>query len=184
MVIIRKMEIKKHYRYVWLKYVNDFDLSQHCAKCLIGTYEKRVNRDTFSYRDIELPSSPYYYFCTVYQYATNIHLAFVEAEGETITIEDDRYSVVIENARQIHFDASRIDYALTGARRKAFTTCRNWQFANWIVNENRFTDNLDNLIIYQPGPGEPEKSIKEFHERHPNFTGGVVALPEKDPDTE
>jgi hypothetical protein len=180
MVIIREMKIKKQYRYVWLKYVNNFDLTQHCAKCLIGTYEKRINKDTFSYRDIELPPSPYYYFCTVYQYASNIHLAFVEAEGETITIDDDRYSVVIENARQIHFDESRINYALPGARLKAFTTCRNWQFANWIVNEKR--EGINNLIIYTPGPGEPEKSIEEFYKRHPDFIWGVVALPEKDKD--
>jgi hypothetical protein len=180
MVIIRKMEIKQRYRYVWLKYVDGFDLSQHCAKCLRGTYEKRVNRDTFSYRDIELPPSPYYYFCTVYQYDTNIHLAFVEAEGETITIEDDRYSVVIENARQIHFDASRINYALPGARLKAFNTCRNWQFANWIMTGDR--EHVHNVIIHPDGPGEPEKSITEFHKRHPNYNGPVVALPEKDKD--
>jgi len=133
MVIIRELKIKQRYRYVWLKYVNGFDLSQHCARCLRGTYESRVKRDVLEYRDLQLPASSYYYFCTVYQYNTNIHLAFVEAEGETIKIEDDRYSIVIENARQIRFDASRIDQTLPGARLKAFNTCRNWQFANWIV---------------------------------------------------
>jgi len=137
MVIIRNLNIKQRYRYVWLKYVNGFDLSVHCAKCLQGTYEARINKDKLDYRDMELPPSPYYYFCTVYQYATNIHLAFEEAEGETITIEDDRYSITIENARQIHFDDSRIDPALDGSRLKAFTTCRNWQFANWIVAEQK-----------------------------------------------
>jgi len=137
MVMIRKLELKRQYKYVWLKYVNGFDLSQHCARCLKGSYEPRMNRDILSYRDMELPPSPYYYFCTVYQYATNIHLAFVEAEGETITVEDDRYSAVIENARQVHFDASRIDPALEVSRLKAYTTCRNWQFANWIVAEQK-----------------------------------------------
>lgn len=133
MVIIRKLEIKQKYRYVWLKYVNGVDLTQHCAKCLRGQYESRINRDTLSYNDMELPPSPYYYFCTVYQYDTNIHLAFEEAEGETITIEDERYSVVIENARQIVFDNSRINPSLPGAKLKAYNTCRNWWFANWIT---------------------------------------------------
>lgn len=133
MVIIRKLDLKKQYRYVWLKYVNDFDLSQHCAKCLKGTYESRINRNVFHYENIELPPSPYYYFCTVQTYPTNIYLAFEEAEGETIDYEDYRYSIVIENARQIHFDESRIDPNLSEARMKAFNTCRNWQFANWIL---------------------------------------------------
>lgn len=135
MVIIRKLDLKQPYRYVWLKYVNGFDLSQHCAKCLRGTYESRINRETFHYENLELPPSPYYYFCTVQTYPTNIHLAFEEAEGETITYEDYRYSIVIENARQIHFDSSRINWALPNARLKAFNTCRNWQFANWITAE-------------------------------------------------
>ena len=133
MVIIRDLLIKRAYRYVWLKYVNGFDLTQHCAKCLQGEYEARINRDTMTYHDIELPPSPYYYLCAVYQYATNIHLAFKEAQGETVTIEDWRYSAVIENARKIRFDASRIDTTLSVARLKAYNTCRNWQFANWIV---------------------------------------------------
>lgn len=136
MVIIRKLDIKQQYRYVWLKYVNGFDLSQHCAKCLKGTYEHRISREIFHYEDMELPPSPYYYFCTVQTYPTNIHLAFVEAEGESIIYEDSRYSIEIENARQIHFDNSRINWALPVARLKAFNTCRNWQFANWIVAEN------------------------------------------------
>lgn len=136
MVIIRKLDIKKNYRYVWLKYVNGFDLSQHCAKCLCGTYESRIKRNITQYRDMELPPSKYYYFCAVQTYPTNIHLAFEEAEGEEIRIDDERYSIVIENARQIHFDDSRINPALPGARLKAFTTCRNWQFANWITAEN------------------------------------------------
>ena len=135
MVIIRKLILKQRYRYVWLKYVHGFDLTQHCAKCLKGIYESRINKDILSYVDMELPVSPYYYFCTVYRYETNIHLAFVQAEGETIVIENEHYSIIIENARQIHFDDSRIDETLPGAKLKAFYTCRNWQFANWIISE-------------------------------------------------
>jgi hypothetical protein len=101
-----------------------------------------------------LPPAPYYYFCTVNKYHDNIHLAFVQAEGETITIDDDRYSIVIENARQIHFDASRINPALPGAKLKAFYTCRNWQFANWIMTETGgridYGEHFNNVEIVLP----------------------------------
>jgi hypothetical protein len=134
MITIKRLEIKRKYRYVWLKYVRDFNLSQHCARCLIGTYDERVNKDTLTYTDLVLPPSPYYYFCTVYQYDTNIHLAFIEAPGEVVEIDDPYYYVRIENARRIRFDDSRIDRSLPQAAKREFSTCRNWQFANWIVN--------------------------------------------------
>jgi hypothetical protein len=133
-ITITRLELKRKYRYVWLKYVRGFDLAQHCARCLVGTYDERINKDTLHYSDLALPASPYYYFCTVYQYATNIHLAFEEAPGEVIEIDDPRYSIRIENARQIHFDDSHIDRSLPQAEKKAFSTCRNWQFANWMTN--------------------------------------------------
>jgi hypothetical protein len=120
---------------VWLKYVNGFDLSVHCAKCLIGTYDKQVKRETSIYHNLELPPSPYYYFCAVYKYETNIHLAFVAAEGERIVIDNEYYHAVIENARQIKFDNSRIDRNHPCARLAAYNTCRNWQFAHWILDD-------------------------------------------------
>jgi len=134
MVLIESLEIKRKYQYVWLKYVNGFNLSMHCARCLKGTYDKRINRGMLTYGNLELPPSPYYYFCTVWQYEMNIHLAFAEAEGESIFIDDDRYSVAIKNARQIKFDNSRIDPNHPCAKITAYNTCRNWWFAHWIVN--------------------------------------------------
>ena len=137
MVIIKKLEIKKRHKYVWLKYVNGFNLMLHCARCLKGTYCERINRDILSYSDIDLPPSPYYYFCAVNQYITNIHLAFVESPGENIIISDERYEIAIENARQIKFDDSRIDKNHPKAGIKEYNTCRNWQFANWVTYAER-----------------------------------------------
>lgn len=137
MVTIKKLIIKDRYRYIWLKYVKDVDLSQHCAKCLIGTYESRVNANTYEYTDLVLEESPYYYLCTVWQYATNIHLAFREKEGSKIIIDNDYYYAEIINAERIVFDKSRIDVTLPQANRSTYNTCRNWWFANWIYDEVR-----------------------------------------------
>ena len=133
-VVIRELKLKKKYHFVWLKYVTGFNLKQHCAKCLLGEYEKRITRDVLEYADVELPPSDYYYFCTVGRYVDNIHLAFVAAPGERIDIDTRYFRAVIENARRIEFDDSRIDQNLPEAGRKEFYTCRNWQFANWIIN--------------------------------------------------
>ena len=134
MVVIRELEIKQKYYYIWLKYVRGFNLAEHCAKCLLGTYEKQINRDTYSYKDIVLQPSEYYYFCAVSSYKDNIHLAFIPQDGERIEIDNKYYKIIVENARQIKFDESRIDPALKGAQLKEFYSCRNWQFANWVEN--------------------------------------------------
>ncbi|EGO62588.1 hypothetical protein [Acetonema longum] len=36
----------------------------------------------------------------------------------------------------------------------------------------------DNIIIYEPGPGEPEKSIEHFHKQYPDYDGVLIILPE------
>lgn len=135
MVTIKKLVIKDRYKYIWLKYVNGVDLSQHCARCLIGTYENRVNAQTYEYNDLVLKESPYYYFCTVWQYATNIHIAFKEKEGSKIIVDNDYCYAEILNAERIVFDKSRINKALPQASKSVFNTCRNWWFANWVFNE-------------------------------------------------
>lgn len=135
MITINKLVVKGSYKYVWLKYVNSVDLSQHCARCLNGTYESRINANTHSYSDLKLKQSKYYYFCTVGQYETNIHIAFREKTGSKIVIDNEYCYVEISNAEQIIFDNSRIDWTLPQAAHRYYNTCRNWWFANWIKNE-------------------------------------------------
>ena len=36
---IKNMTVTSTFKYLWLKTVTDVDLSQHCAKCLIGEYD-------------------------------------------------------------------------------------------------------------------------------------------------
>lgn len=132
MVVIKKLIIKSQYKYIWLKYVEGVDLSQHCARCLIGKYEKEILASKLEYDNLHLPNSKYYYLCAVYKYETNIHLAFIEKQGSKILIDNEYYHIEIENAEQIQIDKSSIDYTLPQSADKNFSTCRNWWFANLI----------------------------------------------------
>lgn len=134
MVVIKTLDIYENYKYVWLKYVNGVDLSQHCARCLKGKYSEDITANIKSFRNVELERSPYYYLCGVKQYVTNMHIAFIEKEGSTVSIKNDWFSIEIENAEQIKFNDSKIDYKLALSNKKAYNTCRNWWFANWIKN--------------------------------------------------
>lgn len=132
MVIIKNLELKEKYRYVWLKYVTGVNLSEHCARSLIGKYDNRVKAGISKYNDLVLQKSPFYYFCTVNGYEKNIHIAFKEEQGSVIEIDNQYCRCTILNARRIDINTSYINYSLPQASKKEFYTCRNWQFANYL----------------------------------------------------
>lgn len=136
MITIKRLEIKRYYKYLWLKNVESADLSNHCARSLIGKYNKKISSNIRVYENIELEESKYYYLCGVYSYSNNIHLAFKEKLGEKIIIDNEFYRIEVENAEQIKIDETSIDRLLPQSRDKDFYTCRNWWFANW-VNSNK-----------------------------------------------
>ena len=103
---------------------------------MYGKYNKQISADIVEYENIELEKSPFYYLCAVYQYKTNIHLAFYEKQGSTIKIDNEYLSIEIDNAEQIEINNKSIDYKLPQSADKNFNTCRNWWFANWI-NQNK-----------------------------------------------
>ena len=39
---ITNLTINANFRYLWLKTVRDVDLTQHCARSLVGEYDKRI----------------------------------------------------------------------------------------------------------------------------------------------
>lgn len=134
MIEIKSMTVSKPFRYLWLKSVEGVDLSQHCAKCIIGEYDDRVSARVRQLDDVTLTESVYY-LCGValpYKWENNFHLAFRHKEGSTLTYESNGVAVVIENAERIFFSGLDIDTSLPQAHKKAFCTCRNWQFANWL----------------------------------------------------
>ena len=93
----------KNFKYLWLKYVTGFDLSVHCANCLIGNYSKKIpiKDNTVLLDEFE---AKYYYLCGVsipYKWEDNLHIAFRYKEGGCIQYNDGHTRVVISDAEAI-----------------------------------------------------------------------------------
>lgn len=136
-VVINNIVIKENYKYLWLKYVTGADLSRHCARSLIGAYDKTINQDRREYADLILEDAPFYYLCGVKKYNTNLHLAFYKKIGENIEIDNEYYSLHISNAKQINIVPSYIDHNKKESLLGEYNTCRNWWFANWVAKQGR-----------------------------------------------
>lgn len=121
------------WRHLWLKYVNGFDGMQHCARCLIGPYSKRVRKDMLTNTKLTLDESTFrpdcLYLCGVAMrggWSANLHLAFVAEAGCTAEVtasNGDRF--VVHNARSLDIPDLPDGF---GGLSKAFTTCRNFRF--------------------------------------------------------
>lgn len=134
MITIKSIDKTKPFRYFWLKKVEGVNLSQHCAKSLIGEYSTEVNASESHFENIELQDG-IYYLCGVsmpYKWANNFHLAFQYAEGKTLQYESNGVKVKIENAESLPISPEYIDRTNPNACKKAYCTCRNWQFANYL----------------------------------------------------
>ena len=132
-MIINSIRISANFRYLWLKTVKDVDLSQHCAKCLIGEYDSRIKANIEEAKNIPLPDEVYY-LCGVaypYKWEKNFHLAFMPAEGQNIHYESNGIMVEIEGAVQLPISEDNVDFDYPKAYLKAYRTCRNYQFAHW-----------------------------------------------------
>lgn len=109
---IVELNVNSSFSYLWLKTVKDVDLSQHCARCLIGEYDKRISPRKEHIENIELENS-IYYLCGVskpYVWNNNFHLAFEPCEGSTIQINDKGISVIIEGAKQLPISDKYINH--------------------------------------------------------------------------
>lgn len=128
---IVELNVNSSFSYLWLKTVKDVDLSQHCARCLIGEYDNRISPKKEHIENIELENS-IYYLCGVskpFVWDNNFHLAFEPCEGSTIQINDKGISVIIEGAKQLPTSDKYINHPKMIY--KSYNTCRNWQFANY-----------------------------------------------------
>ncbi len=133
--IIREMKVTAPFKYLWLKYVTDVDLSVHCAKCLIGNYSKKIvnNLEYLNNCTLSEHKSTYFYLCGVsspYRWANNFHLAFEYCEGEQIIVKRNGIDIVIDNAKELPIRV--VPQNIT--QNKDFTMCRNWQFAYFLAN--------------------------------------------------
>ena len=135
---ILKLIKSKPFKYLWLKKVNGVDLTQHCAKCLIGEYDNRLQININEYNNLSLDGS-IYYLCgvsTPYVWKNNFHLAFRESKGKKLIIDKLGIYIEIKDAEEIKFSYGDINFNLMEANKKEFSTCRNWQFANKFLTLN------------------------------------------------
>lgn len=143
-MIIKSIEVEGTFKYLWLKSVRDVDLSRHCARCLIGDYDGRINNRLREAHDIELDGDVYY-LCGVsqpYRWENNFHLAFRRKDGNTIDYSSNGVTVRIEGAERLPIDAKYNNQADRHYRTKSYCTCRNWQFANYFeTHMKRGTEN-------------------------------------------
>lgn len=132
-MIIRSIMVKGDFKYLWLKSVEDVDLSKHCARCLSGVYDDRVNAKLKEAHDLELDGDVYY-LCGVsrpYKWENNFHLAFRRKNSSNIECSDNGVSVVIEGAERLPIDDKYNNPSDSHYRTESYSTCRNWQFANY-----------------------------------------------------
>lgn len=124
---------EKDFRYLWLKTVDGFNPSVHCAQCLKGRYSKifgvkmRTNVNlSESFKEGQL-----LYFCGVsrrYDWNNNLHLAGKVTEGaESKVIAYTSDILKVKNLELIPIDAKFAESKYS-SKAKSFLTCRNFQF--------------------------------------------------------
>lgn len=136
MVRIEYFFTERPYKYLWLRYIQGINLEHHCARSFIGDYDTTFHGFLTSLYNYTLRDSKVYYLCGVANdriWAHNLHIAFIPAEGESVEIDNEFCRIIIRNARQIRFSAKDIIPNLPQARLKVYSTCRNWQFANYLA---------------------------------------------------
>ncbi len=137
------LQVKQKCSFFWLRAIRRVRIDKCCAQCFIGDTFNEVFEATH-YKDkafVEVEIEPdervkAYYLCGLSRgmvYANNTHVAFVPCEGQDISIENDKISLKITDARQIEFEnyTPHPDGEFTREQR----TCRNWIFANYILDD-------------------------------------------------
>lgn len=122
------------WKHLWLKYVQDVDLTRHCTRCLVGAYDRRISPRTPHERPIDLDKAAAplgYYLCGVSPagYAYNLHLAFTAGPGQVtrrIINGPSLLTVTIYGATEVKIGPAPYERT-TGDMR--FDTCRCWQHA-------------------------------------------------------
>jgi hypothetical protein len=130
----RGRPLSGQFSYFWGKWVVGFDDSQHCAKCLVGSYEKMINKELEGGDQLDLPCSQgaILYLCGVsrpYRYQNNFHLVLEACEGESVRKRlYNGMEFEVQGAKALSFDGAAAK-RLFPAKGKSFLTCRNFQFA-------------------------------------------------------
>lgn len=122
------------FKYLWLKTVEGFVPSVHCARCFKGSYSKTfglkmpVNANTWA----DYEEGTLLYFCGVsapYRWANNFHLAGrvrKDAPAKVVTLWNGD-TITVLGLDVIEIDASIAEKAFPDLG-KEYLTCRNFQF--------------------------------------------------------
>ena len=133
------------WRYFWAKKVGAINRRVHCARCLVGPYERSVGVTMAVNRDIRLTGynvGDILYVCAVaspHRWANNLHLAVQVTGDRNDTVRVRAYTgdgINLAGATQIAFDdtvAAR-EYGHLSA---SYLTCRNFQFGVQMVADVR-----------------------------------------------
>jgi len=136
-------EALQGWRYFWCKNVKGFKADVHCARCLVGSYEKRVG--TRAPVNVAVPLTGHHtgdllYFCGVampYRWANNFHLAVRVQPGSVTTAPmSNGDTFIVHGAARVAFDAAAAERSFAG-RGKDFLTCRNFQFGAQFASQLR-----------------------------------------------
>lgn len=132
------LDIKRPYRFLWLKYVRGFRSDVHCARSLVGPYSRKLfrpattldreARSVMGSLDVVLDEheAPYLYLCGVTsRWADNLHLVLVE-DSDRVDYEDGYVRLTVHGARALPIPALPADHPM--AANRSFATCRNYQF--------------------------------------------------------
>ncbi len=138
MIELHNLQITGSFRYLWLKYVTGVDLDVHCARCLLGKYSTAIKKDNAETELITLDEFParIFYLCGVaipFNWENNFHLAFEESAGNEFRIDALGISVTVRNAARLPISTEAMEANNhPKIAYKAYSTCRNWQFANYL----------------------------------------------------
>lgn len=138
-----ELTIKKKCNFFWLMGIRKARIDKCCAQCFTGENYNDVYKQSRSKSEasISIEIGPdrrikAFYLCGISEgsiYENNTHIAFVPEEGSYFSIENERAKIVISNAREIHFQAYKPNPSgeFTEEQRK----CRNWIFANYLLDD-------------------------------------------------
>lgn len=122
------------YSYFWGKTVEGFNPEEHCAKCLVGRYIDSVSTNLCGGDEIELDvvDGELVYVCGVskpYVWRNNFHLAIQIGGSESLQVKlYNGMLLEVVGAKRVMFTGTRAR-KLFPEKKKAFLTCRNFQFA-------------------------------------------------------
>lgn len=128
--------------YVWGVYVNGFDPTQHCQKCLRGHKSRHVGLGMTSGADYAMDecqkSWDYLYVCagSRFTYEDHIHIPMVPGKG-TIELISRGVTFRATGAKLLNIPALPEGYQGLGAK---FTTCRNYRFGMSAYGTNFIAD--------------------------------------------